>query len=117
MDVPRQLLPYPLQLLQTSRRAHRGRHLLIRKAGLPVGDADLADIDVAPGIQRDAVRRQEFSARNARARLAAEPRDAVAFRVHDREPRAEIGHLAVDGQARTEFPDDEGRAFAATAAA
>ena len=82
------------QLLQAARRAHLRRHRRVRKAGLPVGDADLADIDVAFGIQRDAVRREEFADLDARAVLAAEPRDAFALRVDDGQPRAEIGRLA-----------------------
>src|SRR5439155_10139260 len=86
------------------------------KAGLPVRDTDLAGIDVTFRIQRDAVRRQEFPAGNTRAVLAAEPRDALALGVHDRQPWSEIGHLAVDGQARAELADHEGRALAAATA-
>ena len=49
--------------------------------------------------------------------LAAEPGDPVALGIDDREPWAEIGHLAVDRQAGPEFADDERRLLAATAAA
>src|SRR5689334_14121472 len=87
--LPAQLLPHPLQLLQAPRRAHHGRQLLVGEAGRPIGDADFADIDVAPRIQREAVRRQELAGRNARTRFAAEPSEALALRVDDGEPRPE----------------------------
>src|SRR6478735_9667262 len=96
-----------LQLLQTSARAHFRRHRRIRKAGLPVGDADLADIDIAFGIQRDAVRCEEFADLYARTVLAAEPRDAVSPGVDDGQPRTEIGSLQVDRHARAELADDK----------
>src|SRR5437016_1957597 len=41
--------------------------------------------------------------------------DAAAPGVHGGQPRAEIGHLAVDGHGRTELADHEGRALAAAA--
>src|SRR4051794_30066593 len=41
-----------LQLLQAARHADLGRHWRIRKAGLPVGDADFAEIDVTLRIDR-----------------------------------------------------------------
>src|SRR6266705_588184 len=68
-----------LQLLQTARHADFRRHLGVRKAGLPVGDADLAEIDVAFGIQRNAVGGEEFAGLDPRAVLAAEPGDALAL--------------------------------------
>src|SRR5450759_1012722 len=103
-----------LQLLQTAGYAdHRG-HRRIRKTGLPVGDADLADIDVALGIQRDAVRREEFAALEAGTVLAAELRDALSLGIDDAQARTEIRHLAVDRHARAELADDEiGRLAAA----
>src|SRR3984885_16110737 len=82
-----------LQLLQAAN--HRG-HRRIRKAGLPVGDADFADIDVAFGIERDAMRRQELAGLEAGTVFAAEPRDALALEVDEGQARAQIGHLAVD---------------------
>ena len=56
---------------------HMRRHRGIRKAGLPVGVADLADVDVAARIERDAVRRDEFAGLEAGPVLAAQPRDAL----------------------------------------
>src|ERR1043166_7007368 len=107
---------HPLQFLHAARRGYFRGHRRVGKAGLPVGDADLADIDVALRIQRDAVRGEEFAALEARTVLAAEPRDARAFRIHDREARTEIRHLAVDRHAGTEFADDEVGLLAAAAA-
>src|ERR1700704_3500678 len=92
-----------LQLLQAARDAHFRRHRGVRKAGLPVGDADLAKINVAPGIHRDAVRREKFAGLNAWAVLAAEPGDAITLGVDDGKPRAEIGRSPVHVHARTEF--------------
>jgi hypothetical protein len=37
----------PFQLLRAARHRHLWWHRRVRKAGLPVGDADFADIDVA----------------------------------------------------------------------
>src|SRR5262249_48632226 len=50
-----------LQFLQTPFHPYLRGHLGVRKTRLPVGDADFADIDVALGIHRDAVRREEFA--------------------------------------------------------
>ncbi len=62
------------------------------------------------------MRREEFAGLQPGAVLAAEAGDAVALGVDDREPRAEIGHLAVDRKTRAEFADDERRLLAAAAA-
>src|SRR5882757_4862527 len=105
-----------LQLLQAARDAHFRRHRHVRKAGLPVGDADFAEIDVAPGIDRDAVRREEFSGLDARTVLATETRDAVALGVDDGEPWPEVGRLSIHVHPGTEFADDETCLLAATAA-
>src|SRR6185295_12871177 len=75
-----------------------------------------ADIDVTLRIHRDAVRREKFAGLQPRAVLAAEPGDAVTLGVDDREPWAEIGHLAIDRQAGTELADNEIRLLAAAAA-
>src|ERR1700710_2846176 len=80
----------PLKLLQAARHRYLRWHRRIRKTGFPVGDADFADIDVATRVQRDAVRRQEFSGLDAGAVLAAKPRDAFSLSVHDAEARPEI---------------------------
>src|ERR1700686_2537119 len=73
----------PLDFLQLLQAANDRRHRRIRKAGLPVGDADFAEIDVALRIQRDAVRCEEFAGLEARTILAAEPRDALSLGVDD----------------------------------
>src|ERR1700759_182484 len=61
--------------------------------------------------------REKFADLDARAMLAAEPRDALAFGVDEGQPRAEIGHLEIDGHAGAELADDEGRRLAAAATA
>src|SRR4029077_6318015 len=59
------------QLLQAAMPANLGRHLGIGKARVPIGDADLADIDVATRVQRDAVGGEEFAGLKSGAVLAA----------------------------------------------
>ena len=65
------LLAKPFQLLQAAAGANLFRHRRIWKTGLPVGDADLADIDVASGIQREPMVGQEFEGLEARPMFAA----------------------------------------------
>src|SRR6185295_5292001 len=105
-----------LQLLQAARRRYFRWHRRIRKTGLPVGDADFADIDVAARVQRDAVRRQEFSGLEAGTVLAAEPRDALALGVDDGQARPEIWHLPIDRHAGAELADNEVRVVRPAAA-
>src|SRR5581483_4450426 len=93
-----------LELLQT---AHHRWHRRVRKARLPVGHADFADIDVTPGIQCEAMRRQELSGREPGTVLAPEPRDTRAPAVQNGQARSEIGNPAIDRHARAEFADDE----------
>src|SRR5262249_40138130 len=95
------------QLLQAAALAHFRWHWRLWKARLPVGDADLADIDVASRVERQPVRRQEFSSLDAWAMLAAAPRNAFALGIHDGQARAEIGHFEIDGHAWAEFTDYE----------
>src|SRR5215472_17962165 len=97
------------------RSSDLGRHLLVRKAGPPVGNADFANINVAFGVERDAMRSEELSTFNPGPLLAAKPRDARSFVIDDGQARTEIGHLAVDRHARAEFADDEIRMLAAAA--
>src|SRR4029077_2442314 len=97
------------QLLQAAMPANLGRHLGIGKARVPIGDADLADIDVATRVQRDAVGGEEFAGLKSGAVLAAESRDALALRIDDGQARTEIGDLEIDRHARAELADDEGR--------
>src|ERR1700704_4667047 len=92
----------PLDFLQLLQAANDRRHRGIRKAGLPVGDADFAEIDVALRIQRDAVRRQEFAGLQPWTVFAAEPRDALAFGVDDGQARAQIRRLQIDRHAGAE---------------
>src|SRR5581483_9569688 len=61
------------------------------------------------------MRREEFADLDPRTMFAAEPRDALAFGVDEGEPRAEIGHLEIDGHAGAELADDEGRLLSAPA--
>src|SRR6202163_401880 len=105
----------PLDFLQLLQAANDRRHRRIRKAGLPVGDADFAEIDVALRIQRDAVRCEEFAGLEARTILAAEPRDALSLGVDDGQAGAQIWRLQVDRHARTQLADNEIRLPAAAA--
>ena len=61
------------------------------------------------------MRREEFAGLDARAVLAAEPRDPLALGVDHGKPRSEIRHLAVDRHAGAELADDEVRMPAAAA--
>src|SRR5215213_10707471 len=103
----------PFQLLQT---AHDRRHRRIGEAGLPVRDADFAQVNVALRVERDPVRREELADVESRPTLAAEPRDALALRVHNGQARTEIGRMQIDRHAGAEFADDEIRLLAAAAA-
>src|SRR6266481_7038480 len=105
----------PLDFLQLLQAANDRRHRRIRKAGLPVGDADLAEIDVALRIQRNAVRCEEFAGLEAGTILAAEPRDALSPGVDNGQAGAQIWRLQVDRHARTQLADDEIRLPAAAA--
>src|ERR1700687_3198272 len=100
------------QFLQT---ANHRRHWRIRKAGLPVGDADFADIDVALGIQRDAVRCEELAGLEAWTVFAAAPRDALSLVIDDAQARTEIRHLTIDRQGGPELANDKIRRLAAAA--
>src|ERR1700730_10660125 len=61
--------PHLLQLLQG---ADGAGHWLVGEARLPVGVGDLADVDVALGIECEAVRRDELAGFEPSALLAAE---------------------------------------------
>src|SRR3954469_7869655 len=102
-----------LQLLET---AHDGGHRRVGKARLPVGDADLADVDVACGVERETVRGEEFADRKTGAILAAEARNFLSLSIHDGQARPDILVFEVDRHAGTELADDEVR-FADPAAA
>src|SRR6266852_9709773 len=99
----------PLDFLQLLQAANDRRHRRIRKAGLPVGDADFAEIDVVLRIQRDAVWCEEFAGLEARTILAAEPCDALSLGVDDGQAGAQIWRLQVDRHARTKLADNEVR--------
>src|SRR5665213_3445000 len=101
-----------LQLLQA---ANHGWHRRIRKAGLPVGHADFADIDVAPRIHCDAMRSEELTGRKAGTVLTTEPRDTLALAINDGQARAEVRNPAIDRHARSEFADNEIGMLAAAA--
>ena len=94
-------------LLQLLQAANHSRHRRFRKAGLPVGDADFADIDVAFRIQRDAVRREKFAGIETGAVFTAEARDPISLAVEDAQARAEIGRGAVDRHPRAELAHNE----------
>src|SRR5581483_827281 len=65
-------------LFQLLERADDGRHGTVGEARLPVGVGDLAHVDVAAGIDGQAVRGDELAGLQARSLLAAEPRDQLA---------------------------------------
>src|SRR2546421_11562706 len=99
-------------LLQLLQGADRARHRLVGEARLPVGVGDLADVDVAFGVERQAVRGDELAGLEPGALLAAEPGDQPAFGVDDGKTRAQDGGLEIDGQARAQLPD-QGKGFRA----
>src|SRR6266567_3216795 len=103
------------QLFQLLDAAHDRRHRRVGKAGLPVGDADFADVNVALGVEREAVRREEFADIETRPVLAAEPPDLLALRIHDGEARADIVVVPVHRHAGAKLADDEVRLLAAAA--
>src|SRR5450755_1176269 len=105
----------PLDFLQLLQAAYDRRHRRIRKTGLPVGDADFAEIDVALRIQCDAVRCKEFAGLKAGTILAAEPCNALSLGIDDGQARAQIWRLQVDRHARTQLADNEIRLPAAAA--
>src|SRR5258708_39876689 len=105
----------PLNLFQLLQAAHHLRHRRVRKTRAPVGDADFADIDVALRIQREAVRREEFAGLDARAVLAAKPRDPLALGVNDGQARTQTRHLAIDRHARAGLANDKIPLLAAAA--
>src|SRR5436190_11814484 len=102
-------------LLQLLQGADRARHRLVGEAGLPVGVGDLADVDVAFGIERQAVRGDELAGLGPGALLAAEPGDQLALAVDDGKARAQVGRLEIDGHAGSQLADDERGLLAATA--
>src|SRR5205085_11127411 len=73
-------------------------------AVLHVGARDLADIDRALAVDRDAVRRDEL-ARLALAFEIADARQQLALVGDDAEPRPDVRHLGVDLAARAELAD------------
>src|SRR5437762_13725122 len=99
-------------LFQLLDAAHDRWHRRIGKAGLPVGDADFADIDVALGVEREPVRREELADLEPRPILAAESPDLPTLRIHDGEARADIPVLPVHRHAGAKFADDEVRLLA-----
>src|ERR1700687_1954334 len=107
LGYPRSRRNERVKFFQFLKTANHRRHWRIREAGLPVGDADFADIDVALRIQRDAVRREEFAGLEAGTVLAAEPGDALSLGVDDAQARAQIRHLAIDRHAGAKLANDE----------
>src|SRR5258708_6576125 len=102
-------------LFQLLDAAHDRRHRRIGKAGLPVGDADFADVNIALGVEREAVRREELADIEPGPILAAEPPDLLALRVHEGEARADIPVVPVHRHAGAKLADDEVRLLAAAA--
>src|SRR5205085_12377498 len=87
----------------------------IREARLPVGDTDLAHIDVAPAIHGEAMGREKLAHLESWPLFPAEPCDAVALGVDDRQPWAEVRYLEVDRHAGPKLADQEGGMLAAAA--
>src|SRR5262249_54825711 len=70
----------------------------------PIGPRYLANIKVAVAVNRKPMRRQEFG----RAKPGTKPAQSgntPAGVIDDGHPRAEIGHIAVDGLHRAKFAD------------
>src|SRR5262245_1960790 len=102
-------------LLQLLQRAQRSRHRLVREARAPIGVGDLADINVAPRIQSEAMRGEKLAGLEPGAILAAEAGDQLALGVDDGEARAQVGRPKVDAHARPQLADHESRHLAAAA--
>jgi hypothetical protein len=94
-------------LFQLLQAANNRGHRRVRKAGFPIGNADLADINIASGIERDAVRGEEPSGLETGAVFAAQPRDAFSPGIHDAQARTEIWDLAIDRHAWTKLADNK----------
>src|SRR6185503_8364155 len=105
-----------VEFLELLQRTHALRDRRVRERGREIGVAHLAHVDVAAGVDRDAMRRDEFPRLQSGPGLAAEPRDGGALAVHDRQTRADIGHIAVHFHAGPQFPDDELQRLLASAA-
>src|SRR5687768_15741428 len=103
------------KLFQLLQRAHAPADLLLREEARVLGVAHLADVDVAARIEGEAVRRDEFARLEARAVLAAQASQQLAFLVDERESRTEVGMLAVDAHSRAQLADHELRSRAAAA--
>src|SRR3954466_13159753 len=64
---------------------------------------NFADVDIAAGIERQAVRRDKLPRRLARTHGAEAGEQLACFR-EDAEPRAEVGGFLVDRHAGPELP-------------
>src|SRR5262245_58556262 len=83
-------LTQPLQLLQRTDGLGFRR---LGETGLPVGVGDLANVDVALGVEGEPVRRQELAGFQPRSVLAAEAGHQLALGIDDRQARPEVGCL------------------------
>src|SRR3984957_2157017 len=102
-----QPLPHLHQLLQTP-EAGWDFLALGAHAAAPIGEADLADIDVAAGIHRDAVRRDELAGVEPGMEVA-EPGQQFAHMAVDADPGPAIRPLDIDRHVRPDLADIEPR--------
>src|SRR3954447_12451162 len=98
------------QLLQA---AQTGRQFfaLGADAAAPIGEGDLADIDVAARVDGDAVRRDELAGIEPGMRVA-EPRQKLARVGIDADPRAAIRQVDIDRHVGTDLADIHAALFA-----
>src|SRR5262249_30643785 len=89
------------ELLQATQS---GRRRLVLVAVAPVGEGDLADIDVAARIDGEAVRRHELTRLDA-GRTNAQPRQHLALVAVDADPWADVRHVVVDAHAAADLAD------------
>src|SRR4029453_18397030 len=83
-----------------------GRGRLVLVAIAPVGEGDLADIDVAARIDRQAVRRHELTRLDA-GRANAQPRQHLTLVAVDADPRSDVRHVVIDAHAAADLANVE----------
>src|SRR5690349_4224835 len=99
------------ELLQAA-EAGRDRLAPGADAAAPIGEGDFADIDVAAGIDGEAVRRDELAGGEP-GMLMAEPRQEFALLGVDADPRPATGHVYVDGHVGADLADIKARRLGA----
>src|SRR4051812_29199609 len=93
-----------VHLLVLLQRADVGRARHVREKLRPLRPGHLADIKIAARVDGEPVRPEKSGRRGAGMRVAKAGQQ-LALVVHDADPRAEIGAIAVDPHHRPQFSD------------